>query len=278
MDLRKSKKYCISVDGSAYSEYGFDLVFDELYEKGDSIFLTHISNSEKLKEIPFEYQPQSIQSKYESKLIGKLPQTDFEILLKDKMRSDQHALEITHDLAKNRICSVLVTGYQGHKGGSGKDLSKGIVYLIKNVKIPTFIIRERSQRRYKESGGFTWLVCIEKSNTRSYTAFEFAVNYINKDVDKIIGVNIVDGYKDTVIELQFNSLCKKTGIKNCSFQYINRDKAMSVTDHINEIVNYGQESVDFLVVGHNPAKYLKMDEYPLVEVMRKAKTNILFYS
>ena len=278
MDIKHKKKYCICVDGSVYSEYGFDLVFDELYEKGDNIVVTHVYNNEKLSEIPFDNQPKSIQSKYETKLIGKLVQTDFEIIIKDKGNSNEHSIEIVNGLAKNRNCTMLVMGFHGHKGEKEKkEVSKGIIYLIKQIKLPTFIIKERSQRKSKESGGFLWLVFIEKSNTRSFYAFEFALNYINKDLDKIMGINIVDGYKDTVIELQFNSICKKVGIKNISFQYLPIQRDLKVTGMICEMVNFGKDYVDFLVLGHNPSK-TKVEESPCLEVMKNSKTNILFYT
>lgn len=279
MDTKPKKKYCISVDGSAFSEYGFDLIFDELYEKGDHILVSHICNSEKLADIPFESQPKSISSKYESKLTGKLNQTDYEINIKERDNNSDHALQIVNELAKSKNCSILLLGFHGHKGEKEKkELSKGIIYLVKQIKIPTFIIKERTQRKAKESGGFTWMVCIEKSNTRSFFAFEFALNYVKKELDRVIGINIVDGYKDTVIELQFNSLCKKMGIKNTSFQYLPIQREIKVTGMICEIINFGKECVDFLIVGHNPNKFLKVEDSPLMEIMKNAKTNILFYN
>jgi hypothetical protein len=279
MEHTNKKKFCISVDGSAYSEYGFDLIFDELYKKGDIIILTHVCNNDKLTEIPFENQPKSIQSKYESKLVGKLPQSDFEVLIKDRGSDNDHALKIVNEIAKSKGCSVLIMGTHGHKGREkSNEISKGVIYLIKQVKVPTFLIKERVQRKTKENGGFTWLVCIEKSNTRSFFAFEFAVGLVDKDLDKIIGLNIVDGFKDTCIELQFNSLIKKQGIKQYSFEYIQKEKDVKIPKHICEIVNFGTECIDFLVVGHNPEKFNSVENTPLMDIIKSAKTNILFYS
>ena len=65
------------------------------------------------------------------------------------------------------------------------------------------------QRKKKKNDGFIWLVCIEKNNIRSFFTFEFAPILINKETDKIIGVNIIEGNKDSTIIPSLSYLTRK---------------------------------------------------------------------
>ena len=79
--------YCVAVDGSKSSEYAFNLVLNELYRKGDKIYVVHISNCQKAIDLPFDYQPETILSKYDTKLSGKILKSHFEVINKEREHS-----------------------------------------------------------------------------------------------------------------------------------------------------------------------------------------------
>lgn len=190
MDVKyedKVKTFCISVDGSTFSDYAFDITFNELYKKGDKLVVAHISNPEK-KDLPYECQSSTIHSKYQTICGGKFNSSDYEILVQERKKGNIHALEDLNSISLKRNVSAIVMGFQGHKANEQKkELTKGITFMIKSITIPTFIIKENSIRKKKESGGFTWVILIEDQDSKSYEAFKVALTFVHPNKDKVTG-------------------------------------------------------------------------------------------
>lgn len=280
---RSNKKYCIAVDGSQYSEWAFDLVLNELYEKGDKIVIVHISNPDKSANIPFAYQSETIFSKFDAKLTGKLLRGDYQLVKQDRNKSTTHALTQVNQIAVANGCTVLVMGFHGHKENKQKnEMSKGTNYIMTNIKIPTIVVKENITRKDRESGAFTWMASIEQANSRSFKAFEFATNYVNLSKDKVIATH-VQTYNENLsqeIEEYFGEFCKKIGINNNSYKLVQKEGS-DIGIQISNFVNYNDtEVIDFVILGHNPNKYKSGDTSasPVEIVIKSAKANILFYS
>lgn len=278
-ETHERKNYVISVDGSDHSDWGFDMIFNEIYKKGDYLTVLHVANQKKISDIPFKYQPDQIISKYETKLIGKLPKNDYILIRKDRENEKSHALEVVNQVARLNNADLMVLGTQGHKGVKDrKELSSGIIYLIKNISIPSIVVKENSQRMKKEAKGFNWLVCIENHYTRSFKAFELATTLIDKEKDIIIALNLhiySDNYKET--EDAFEKYCSKVGITKRKFVAIEKNPKMSVGKNICDYVNFGEDYIDFVVIGHNISKYsMDVNSSPTVDIIKFAQANILF--
>lgn len=279
ISTKKANKFCISVDGSQYSDWGFDLVFNELYQPGDYVIVVHISKVDQT-DIPFQYQADTIMSKYDTKLLVKLPNSLYS-LFRERREHNVHALQQVDKLATKSGATLLVTGYQGHKTGKNKnEFTKGITYLISNVKIPTLVVKENSKRSEKKNGEFTWVVALEETSGRSFKAFEFASNYMNKAVDKIYGMHIKNLKTDpNELKEAFVEFCKAQGIVNYEFILFDEERNTPIGKRISTIINYEEKFyTDFLVLGHNPNKYSNINDLPIVEVFRSVDANILFFS
>jgi hypothetical protein len=280
MDSNNTKRrYCISVDGSQYSDWAFDIVFEELYQSGDYVIVTHIANPDKSDYIPFEYQADTIMSKYDTKLVTKLPADKYEIIKENRDKNTDHAQQV-NKVAKQHNATILAIGFLGHKVGKAKnDFTKGVIYLSSNVKLPTLVIKENSRRADKLNKAFTWLIAIEQKSSRSFKAFQFAMNYINKSVDNVIGyhIDIYDSKEE--IQEEFNNFCQSEGIQNYKFCIENKNKSLSIGNQISNFINFSDSLyVDFLVIGHNPHKYTNVEEIPLFEIFKSVQANVLFYN
>ena len=272
------KNYVISIDGSDHSDWGFDMTFNEIYKKGDFLTLLHVGNPSKISDIPFKYQPDQIISKYETKLIGKLVKNDYIIIRKDRSDPNVHALETVNLVAKGNNADLLVLGCQGHKGVKDKkELSGGIVYLIKHIHIPSIVVKEFCQRSKKEAKGFNWLVCLENHYTRSFKAFELSTTLIDKEKDTIIAMHLYftgDNYKET--EDAFEKYCLKVGILKRKFVAVEKNPKLTIGKNICDYVNFGDDFIDFVVIGHNITKYEDVNKSPTVDIIKFAQANILF--
>lgn len=280
MESNKAKVYCIAIDGSKCSDWAFELVFNELYQKGDKIIVVHISNNE--KEVPFAFQSKTIMSKYDAILTGKLQPQDYSLIFKEREKKSEHALAQVNTIATENKASILILGFMGHKMKTG-EISKGITYVINNVKIPTIVVKENSQRKNKEDKSFTWCSFIEQPNTRSFKAFQFAMNYVSPK-DHIVTAHIKvngDMYIKEIKEISEKAL-KDKGITNYKFDSINSKSNELVTTQICNYVNYNEtDTIDFLVLGHNPTKIVEDKNHVKACVVsaaiQSAQSNILFY-
>ena len=281
MESSTQKKYCIAVDGSDNSDWAFDLVLNELYQKGDKVVIVHIANPNK-SDVPFAFQANSIVSKYEARLTGKLLKQDYLMIKQDKANNNNHALHQVNQIAVTNNCTVLVLGFHGYKKNKQpNEVSKGISFIMSNIKLPTIIVKENSSRKNKNSSSFTWLTSIEQANTRSFKAFQFAVHYINPQVDKVVGchIKLYNSSVDSEVKDLFESFCQSQSVANYDFKYLENDRS-NVGNQISNFVNFNEtDSIDFVVLGHNPNKYSGGDNgsSPLTEVIKSAKANILFY-
>ncbi len=274
------KTYCVCVDGSKFSQYGWEVTYQELYTKGDRIVVVHISNPDKEGIIPYESQPKTLFLKYQTVLGGKLKEGDYEIVIEPRIKGSEHALENLKKISEDKKVDCIVIGYQGHKTNQlKKELSKGNDFMIKNFTIPVMIIKEKSIRKNKDNGEFTWLFCIVNKYSRSYKAFEAALAYIDTTKDKIRGVNLFrhgDGHEKEEIKDEFLNRCKELKIKDASFKYMENDKSLTIGKQFCNIINFGDEYIDFICMGHNIKKYDNFEKAPTVEVIKFAQTNIFF--
>jgi len=275
-EVHKRRDFLISVDGSNHSQWGFDLIFKELYEKGDHITVLHVTNQNKT-DIPFKYQADQIMSKFETKLLGKLPKDDFIIIQKPRENENEHALEVVYETAKNSGTDLIIMGTQGHKGiKSKKYISKGILFMVKNINIPSLIIKEKTQRENKENKGFTWLVCLENNYSRSFKVFEFVLSLIEKEKDTIIGFHLWQLESNKELQDSFEKLCVTSNVKNRKFLSLQKNPNLSIGKNICDIVNFGDDYIDFVSIGHNMSKYAEVDSSPTIEIIKFAQANILF--
>jgi hypothetical protein len=280
MDVEnKDNLFCISIDGSKYSDYGFELTINELKKKGDKLLVLHIFNPNKT-DLPYECQSKTIYSKYQTICSNKFNTSDYEIMLQEKKSSSEHALDSLYPIANNKKATAIIMGHQGHKENSLKnELSKGIIYMIKTITIPTFIIKESCSRKSKESGGFTWMIFIEDQDSNSYSSFKESLKFIHPNKDNVIGISVVDNKKETKHDLvkDFTVLCEKAGVKKFSFDLRDRNEE-KLGKQLVDIVNFGTDIADFVVVGHNVSKYTHIESSPTVDMIKFAQANVFYFS
>lgn len=270
-------KFALSVDGSMYALNSFNFVMHEFFTLSDFIFVYHIKAPNQL-DLPYAMQAVTIKSLYESKLISTFTKEHYSLEISDQDLKEVNHISQVYSMAVKAGSNVMFVGFQGSQTKPKEELTSNIRYLIKNVKLPCFIIKDYNPRSEKQSKGYLWLVCIEAPNSRSWNAFLFALNYIKKN-DQIIcfHINHNSGTGEK-IKSEFEELCSNNSLSTYSFQQI--DSTLTVSSLILNNVNYTENTPDFVVIGHNSSKYTEEGgkESPAVEVLKKAQTNILFYT
>jgi hypothetical protein len=205
---------------------------------------------------------------------------DYEVTIEEREKGSSHALETLKKIAEKKQANVIVMGYIGHKSTTTKkELTKGLIYALKHIKMPIMVIKERTLRVNKENNSITWLFSIVSRYSRSYKAFEMALPYIDPNKDKVIGINLYrngDGWDKKEIETDFLKKCGGNQIKSASFKYFEQSKEISIGKQISDIINFGDEYIDFVCMGHHAEKYDDLEKAPTVEIIKTAQVNIFF--
>lgn len=274
----KPKRICISVDGSNYSDYAFELIFNEIYKPKDYILVTHIFNSAKLPTIPYLYQPDTIISKYSTKLLTKIPQDYYSVRKEDRIKKDEHALRYVIDIAKKSNIDMLVVGFKGHKSKDNSHFfSSGVAYLLKNNNFPTLVVKQNVKRSEKKDNKFNWLFSIEDTSSKSFSAFKFALQFINKKVDSVVGYHIDNKGLKADIEKEFRKICIQEGIQKIDFVAEKKDMKLTIGRQISKYVNESEGTdIDFVIMGENSSRYHKIEDCPAGEVLNNVLANVLF--
>merc|ERR1712032_1025769 len=142
--------------------------------------------------------------------------------------------------------------------------------MVKNIDIPSLVIKEKILREKKEDKSFTWLVCLENHYTRSFKLFEFVASLIDKNKDTIIGFHSWQLEHNKELEDNFEQLATKLKVKNRKFLSVQKDPNTSIGKSICNIVNFGDDYIDFVSIGHNPSKYEDIEKSPTLEIIKYA--------
>lgn len=278
-------KFCVSVDGSSFSEFAFEFSLNELLlgnkeNTNDILICTHIKTSDQ-NTLPFKMQAETIYSYLESKLIGSLNKDRYTIHMLDHDNKKEHPIATVYDDCLKFSYNYLIVGFQGTTKRDKKDeISKGIFYLMTKVRIPCFIIKEYIPRSKKSNESYFWLAFVDTHNGRGWKAFKSACPFISSN-DTVVCTHLSGKNSEKkLIEEEFKKMCVQYKIKNYKYDDLNVDGKKSISQQIIEIVNYSEKTPDFIIIGHNTLKYTQdtLINSPTIDIMKKAYTNIVFHS
>ena len=91
-----------------------------------------------------------------------------------------------------------------------------------------------------------------------------------------MGYHINVGNKDDEIEKEFKKICEEEKITNIKF-ICEKKEEESFGQQISNFVNLNNGiDVDFVIMGHNPGRYPKLQDCPLAEVLNTCMANVVF--
>lgn len=274
-------KFCVSLDGSKYSEFGLDLTSLELFKKeNDLLMAVHVKHLNQ-KSLPFNLQCENISSYATSKLVGKFMKDKYYVILQEPDKTYTHPLNQIHDYCVKNNVDYLIVGFHGTTENKKKDdITSGIMYLIKQIHIPCIIVKEFIPRDKKKNKGYVWLACIDTHLSRGWKALLKSFPLM-KEEDELICLHLTSNDNEKkLVETEFYKLCKEFNIKKNKMNLAPFNSKQSIAQQIIEQVNFCDNAPDFIVLGHNSQKYdiNSINQTPCVEIIRKAYTNIVFHS
>lgn len=271
------KNILVSVNGSRYCKFSFAFALNELRKDKDRLNLVHIKVKEQ-KDLPFNKQAETIKSEFETKLLSSLPRENYSIAVLDHDMKEPTKLSQVYKYSAKLNCVYLVVGFQGSRERPKTDLTKNIQFILKTIRLPTFIMKEYIPRSEKKSKNFVWLACVESNNSRGWASFNRVLELF-KPEDQIICLHIKDNTRyEKALEEDFLRICKEKSLDNIKFVEVEKE-GKTVSERILDYVNYVEDTPDFVILGHNvnPLNNTQHLETPAAEILRKAQTNIFFY-
>ena len=160
-------------------------------------------------------------------------------------------------------------------------ISRGMLYILQLSHLPltTFIVKEASKRKNKDSKGFVWCFCIKDMNS-SFVQFKKLLSFVDKSVDLVKGIHIKteSGRYDEKLHVNFVNYCKEAGVKHFNFSYIEHSKHFqgSIGLQISNLVNFGEDYIDFVICHYNNRSYYYIENHPLYDLIMNVESNIVF--
>lgn len=267
---------CVCVDGSAHSDYSFDIAVKDFNNlKNVKFIVCHIYNSAMDDMYNFQNKKDTVIEKY-SQILLNYSEEKFKFITEDKS-SKIHALEQILNIGKEYNIKFLVTGYYGIKGqrGSNIELTKGVDYLLEVSKVPTILMKFKTSREASKEKRFRWLFIFDKQYFNCFSTFHTFLPLISKS-DYIYGLGLMPTYINyDDIKGQFEVHCKKNKINDHEYEsyiYCNMP-----TKYVLDKINFQNNNFDFVVFYNNPSKYRNDPEsVDFMEIIKKAGSNICF--
>lgn len=286
-----SRTFIVGIDGSEGSHNAFELVVQDLMKPGiDKLFLVHVFNSKKDKDLGLQYQSKTIFHRYSEEVKSYFKEDDYEIIFEDR-KENENVFEQINDIAEKNNGSLLVVGFRGYKGTKNRpdELSKSITYLVHKPRIPVLVVKERTARKLRIDGTFKWLLCLESAESKSFKALQSMCRFVDIDNDHVHGLTVDikstnENFDDkNEVKLSFEEQMKNYEVRNFDFSVIHREDSKDnihqliikwIRNHLNEETHW----IDFIVLGYNPQKYIfdKAVDNTTVDVLKQTGLNVYF--
>lgn len=305
-NIPQTFNYCVSVDGSKHSDFAIEVVLSEFFKQGDKIEVIHIKNNDFGKLTLYDYEVHKVLDHYINKNGKSIAKKDYKSSCIDRNTDSKHSLQQAFQRALEKRANILFIGFKGTKASPitidkfpkngiceksiqndvlsmNKSLTKGILYILQlpRIPFPITIVKEVSSRKNKDNKGFTWCFCIKDLNS-SFQLFKrlFSLGLINKENDFVRGIHIkpLDNKYDKTLSKKFKQHCKEIGVKQHHFKYIDHDEKYPerIGLQISNLVNFGDEYVDFTICHYDSNSYYYVENHPLYDIIMNVESNIVF--
>lgn len=279
--------YVVSADGSDHSTYAVEMLTQEFlplvntkenFEKGivGKYLVIYIYFSTKDKEFNYANAKDNVISRF-SEMLGY--HKSHGVFYAEDRWSKKHAVHQVCLHAGLNKANFHFVGYLGIKGPKGEnlELTKGVDFMLGYSTTPVVLIKENSRREKTKTGGFTWLIVLEKNHVNRIKVLEVFSDLVDKEKDTVYGYGLYEGFVPSLdmVKSEFEKYANALGIKNTKYDacyYKN-----NVSDVVCEKVNFGNTQFNFMCFYNNMIKHQQNPkENDYINLVKKCNSNIGF--
>ena len=281
----KPNRICFLLDGGTYTKKAFDISIKEFLPrlKNRELIGCHIYDSINDSEFNWQYKKNYILDQYLFSFdrIIKYPNL---IYLQDKKY--HHNIIQAYNIAYNLSSRYFIFNFYSLKEQNLllNNIYKGLDYLLIESKIPILIMKDELMRCDKEKGvsnnkGYTWLILLDGTNSKSLNALEYFWPLIDRQKDFIYALTLVNNnfYSDQIKDKFIKKMNQYHLRENINYYYFfDCVPGQKQFKYLKEFINFNEDYYfDFVLFYNNPLRY-KVKRNDSYQLIMQLKANIGF--
>ena len=278
-------RICFLLDGGASTKKAFDISIKEFLPrlKNRELIGCHIYDSINDSEFNWQYKKNYILDQYLFSFdrIIKYPNL---LYLQDKKY--QHNIIQAYNIAFSLASRYFIFNFYSLKEQNLllNNIFNGLDYLLIESKLPILIMKDELMRCDKEKNvsnnkGYTWLILLDATNSKSLNALEYFWPLIDRQKDFIYALSLVNNnfYSDQIKDKFFKKMNQYHLRENINYYYFfDCVPGKKQFKYLKEFINFNENYYfDFVLFYNNPLRY-KVKRNDSYQLIMQLKANIGF--
>ena len=282
---KKPNRICYLLDGGANSKRAFDIITKEFLPrlKNRELIGCHIYDSINDSSFNWQYKKDYILDQY---LFSFDRLIKYPNLLYMQDKKYHHNIIQAYNIALNLSSQYFIFNFYSLKEQNLllNNIFNGLDFLLTDNKIPTLIMKDELMRCDKEKGvsnnkGYTWLLLLDGTNTKSLNVLEYFWPLIDRQKDFIYVLTLVNNsfYSDQVKDRFIKKMNQYHLRENINYYYFfDCVPGQKQFKYLKEFINFNEDYYfDFVLFYNNPLRY-KVKRNDSYQLIMNLKANIGF--
>ena len=282
---KKPNRICYLLDGGANSKRAFDIITKEFLPrlKNRELIGCHIYDSINDSSFNWQYKKNYILDQY---LFSFDRLIKYPNLLYMQDKKYHHNIIQAYNIANSLSSLYFIFNFYSLKEQNLliNNIFNGLDFLLTDNKIPTLIMKDELMRCDKEKGvsnnkGYTWLILLDGTNTKSLNALEYFWPLIDRQKDFIYALTLVNNtfYSDQLKDKFIKKMNQYHLRENINYYYFfDCVPGKKQFKYLKEFINFNEDYYfDFVLFYNNPLRY-KVKRNDSYQLIMNLKANIGF--
>ena len=251
---------CLAIDGSTNSKEAFEILVTEFLNrlKNSVLICPHIYDETRDAQFNWRYQKSNVIEYFKTKLLSSLADYQGYLIIQDRDPNKCHEIEQAYKIAELNECKYFFCAFEGLREQKLKSsrIDIGIDYLLKESKIPVFIMKD-NKKRGVHNKGYKWLLVMDRSLSDSLRVLDLFLPVIDFEKDKIKGLALLPSYltKDDVKDSFYKKMEEIGFVENENFTYMCQQYVKDQSEWLADYINHNDEEFfDFVIFLNNAQK------------------------
>ena len=251
---------CLAIDGSTNSREAFEILASEFLNrlKNSVLICPHIYDESRDAQFNWRYQKSNVIEYYKNKLLSELADYQGYLIIQDRDTTKSHEIEQAYKIAELNECKYFFCAFEGLREQKlkGSRIDIGIDYLLKESRIPVFIMKD-NKKRGEHNKGYKWLLVMDRSLSSPVKVLDLFLPVIDFEKDTIKGLTLLPSYitKDDVKDSFYKKMEEINFVEDKQFTYLCQPYVNNQSKWLADYINHNEdEFFDFVIFLNNPQK------------------------
>ena len=251
---------CLAIDGSNNSKEAFEILVSEFINrlKNSVLICPHIYDENRDSQFNWRFQKSNVIDYYKNKILTTLSDYQGYLIIQDLDPNKCHEIEQAYKIAELNKCLYFFCAFEGLREQKLKSsrIDIGLEYLLKESRIPIFIMKD-NKKRGVHNKGYKWLLVMDRSLSDAIKVFDLFLPVIDFEKDTIQGLTLLPSYisKDDVKDSFYKKMEEIGFIENKNFTYMCQSYVNKQSVWLTDYINHNEEDFfDFVIFLNNPQK------------------------